>query len=376
MLTAEYLDRLPDDIVSLYADLEISILEDVVRRTYNMNYLSATSIWQLEQAREAGFVYQNAIIQIAKITGQSEELVTEAFESSSIKSLRFDDKIYTSAGLTVVPLAQSQSMLNVLEANILKTNGDLSNLTQTTALKAQQLFIKHTSIAQLQVQSGAFSYDQAIKMATKEISKEGLRVVYPSGEERTIESAVRSNILTGVNKSTLALSEMRAEQTGAKYIETSAHIGARDTGEGPANHEGWQGKKFLKVGSSRKYQNFYTATGYGTPEGLGGPNCRHSFFGLPEGAPSALTEEMRKSLEKPDVSYKGKTYSYYEATQKQRYHERKIREWKLEAHLMEVAKQDASFANNKVRQWQSEARAFTKATNVRRDYTRERIASQ
>lgn len=374
MLSADYLDRVSDDVVELYAAYEVSVLADIARRVSKMNYLTSTAEFQAQQAIESGIIFENVIKEIALLTGKSEEEIAIAFESSSLKSLRFDDAIYKSVGLSPVPLAQSASMIQILNANINKTNGNLLNLTRTTASASQQLFISSTSLAQMQVQSGAFTADQAIKMAVKNISKEGLRVDYGNGVTRPIESAVRSNVLTGVNQTAATLTEQRAKEMGAKYYETSAHIGARDGGEGYLNHEGWQGKRFLIVGSNSKYQNFVVATGYGLVGGLTGANCKHSFTGVPEGAPPAYTKEMLKTLDKPDVKYNGKTYSYYEATQKQRYIERKIREWKLEARLMDTAKQDASFSNMKVKKWQKEAREFTKDTGVKRDFKREKIA--
>jgi len=373
MLTADYLDRVPDDVVELYAELEILIIQDISRRISKMNYLTPTAEFQFKQLIEAGKVYENAIKQIALITGKSEKEVRATFESSSLKSLRFDDSIAINAGLQPIPLAKSVAMIQIINANILKTNNNLKNLTMTTASTSQQLFIQSSTLAQMQIQSGAFPADIAIRNAVKNASTEGLRVIYLTGESRTIESAVRANVLTGVNQTAAKLTEMRAQELGFKHYETSAHSGARE-GEGYKGHVNWQGERFLINGSDKKYRNFKEATGYGLIQGLCGTNCRHSFYSVPESAPLAYTQSILKSLDKPDVKYKGKTYSYYEATQKQRYIERNIRKWKLESKAMESAGVDNSIANAKVKEWQKKAREFTIATGVKRDYTREQIA--
>lgn len=368
----EYLDRVSDDVVELYAAFELSILEDISKRLSKMNYATETIAFQVQQMQESGLIYNNIIKQVARLSGKSEKEVLAAFESSAIKSLAFEDSVYKSAGLSPVPLAQSPAMLQILNANLIKTSGDLLNLTRTTAVSGQQLFMKASSIAQMQVQSGAFTADQAIRSAVKTAANEGLMVRYPTGQKRSVESAVRTNVLTGVNQTASKLTEMRLKELNLNIVETSAHAGARE-GEGYKGHINWQGKQFMWEGSSEKYKNFKVSTGYGKVEGLAGANCKHSFYGVPEGAKSAYTKKILDSYDKDDVTFNGKKMSYYEGTQRQRHIETSIRKWKTEAKMMEAAKQDSTQSNMKIRQWQAKAREFAKQTGVKRDYTRERI---
>lgn len=59
---------------------------------------------------------------------------------------------------------------------------------------------------------------------------------------------------------------------GCDLVEVTAHAGARP------EHQLWQGKVYSRSGTSKKYPGLKEATGYGTGPGLGGWNCRHSFF--------------------------------------------------------------------------------------------------
>ena len=76
----------------------------------------------------------------------------------------------------------------------------------------------------------------------------------------------------------------------------------------------------------KKYPNFYKETGYGTATGLCGINCRHSFHPYYPGSARTYTQEQLSAWKNEKVTYNGKEISMYEATQKQRYFERKIRQ--------------------------------------------------
>lgn len=373
ILSPSYIDSIPDELVILYSIYELSVLEDIARRISKMNYLTPTAEFQLEQLKESMLVYQNTVTQLSKLTGKSEEEIAIVFESAGIETLSVDDAVYKANGLTPLPIAQNTAMVQLLAINAKEVQGTLVNLTRTTAVNSQQLFYKATSLAHLQVQSGAFTSDQAIKNAVKLASNDGLLVTYPSGVQRSVESAVRSNVLTGVNQTALKLQDMRADEVGSNLVEVTAHAGARD-GEGYKGHVNWQGKVFRRKGSNKKYKNFAESTGYGKVDGLGGANCRHSWFPFFERQERAYTKELLKSYKKDDVIFNDKKLSYYEATQKQRHYERNIRKWKTEANMMKAAGQDPMFANKKVREWQSKTRDLVDQTGVNRQYTRERIA--
>ena len=47
MLAPEFIEHLPDNIVKLYADLEIRILEDMARRISKAGKLTETAQWQM-----------------------------------------------------------------------------------------------------------------------------------------------------------------------------------------------------------------------------------------------------------------------------------------------------------------------------------------
>ena len=368
MLTPTQLDRLPNTIVELYEQTQQKILIDIARRINKQKNvykdpLTASAKFQAFQVQELGLIRENVMKEIAKLTPLSDKEVERLFFEAGVKSLNFDKRIYKAAGFEIQSLGESPTMLRILQADIVKVKGELSNLTLTTATTSQQTFINATNQAHLEIMSGAFDQNTAIKKAIKETARDGLMVNYPTGHNNTVEVAVRRAVVTSANQTTMKMSEQNLKETKQDLVQVSYHTGARPS------HSVWQGQVYSYSGESKKYPDFVSSTGYGTGAGLGGWNCKHSWFVFFEGISQDIYKETEKS-----VKYNGKEYSEYEATQMQRYNESTIRKWKRQAKSLESAGFEAEKENQKVKEWQARQRDLLKQTGLRRDYTREQIA--
>ena len=154
--------------------------------------------------------------------------------------------------------------------------------------------------------------------------------------------AVRRAVMTGVTQCAGRMSETAMEALGTRYVEVTAHSGARDTGKGYLNHKSWQGLWFYwSIDKERdplgQYPDFLKETGYGQGGGLCGWNCRHSFYPVIPGVSTpAYTPEQLKNIDPPPFIWKGKTYSRYEATQAARRLETAMREYKRQLIVSEA----------------------------------------
>jgi hypothetical protein len=232
--------------------------------------------------------------------------------------------------------------------------------------------MKAADMAYMQVSTGAMSYDQAIRAAIKQVAANGLTVSYMSGYQDKLDVAMRRTVLTGVSQTTGQIQTARAEEVGSNLVQVSAHIGARNTGNGYENHESWQGKIYSLKGGTKKYPNLAESTGYGTGAGLGGWNCRHSFYPFFEGlSEPAYTRKALTEYKKETVNFGGKEIFVYQATQYQRGIERKIRYWKRQAAAMKAAKLDSTVEDAKISQWQRTMREFIAQTDLQRQRMRE-----
>lgn len=324
MLTPEYLSVASDTLLGMMDELNIAIIEDVARRIAKTGKITSQTKKQLYILKESGELMQDVIEQIARINGVVNSEIDKIFKDGGIQSMKNDAAPLVKAGKKVSN-KMTPAMQEFLNAAIVKTKGDVKNLTMTTGATAANLYNKAVNQAYIEASSGAFSYEQAIQRAVKKAAVDGSTVTYTSGHTTSLDAAVRSSVITGLNQTAAKLTEMYSKELGAEYYETTAHAGARPS------HQDWQGQIFKIEGSTPEYPNFEEATGYGTAGGLCGVNCRHSFFPFFPGISTpGYSKKDLSEYEAVRHTYRGKSLTEYECTQVQRRYERKIREDKRE----------------------------------------------
>lgn len=361
MLAPIYLYGLSDEIIDIYSELESEILQDMARRIARLGKVTETTRWQAQVLVEAGGLRKNISRILAKydkaIVKQVKDTFIEALEKNTIN----DNRIFKIATGRTVSTPNAQAMLSTIQ----KCHSDLSRLTLTTAKTSEEEFVFQANRVYMNVQSGAFDYNTAMKSAADELSKKGITTVqYENGHpvRRTIESAVRMNILTSINQTAANQTLNNAEALGVEKFEITAHVGARP------EHEEWQGKIYTR-------KELYSICELGTPAGLCGINCRHSFYPYFDGIEAHYTQEDLDDMANEKVTYNDKELSRYDAEQKLRGIERNIRHYKRQALTQEAAGVDTTNARRKIGEWQAIARDFTKQTGIRRDSAREYIGT-
>ena len=322
MLTQSDFINIEKQAVGIYENLELQIIEEIATRIANFGYANTVVINNLKIAEEMGFLYQDIIRLVAEYNNTTVEEVNRIFYEAGEKSLKFDDQIYKENGLNPVPLKQSESIKQTMNATIIRTAGNLQNLCMTTASTAQSQFYNAINMAYMETSTGVKSYTQAIVDEIKKLSKQGAVIEYPSGAKRSLESAIRTNVVTAVNQDCGKLQELRADEVGCDLMELSAYSGARP------EHAKWQGKIVSRSGK-RGYLSLRDI-GYGEVTGFKGVNCHHDWYPYYKGSTRTYTQKELNKWKNEKVEYNGKKITKYEATQKQRYFERQIRQNKKE----------------------------------------------
>lgn len=377
MLTPDYYESCVDDILKLYAQLEDDIISDIVRRMMKTGIVTESAKHQAEMLQNAGLLYDDILSEIAKRTDATSQHVKALFEDAGVRTVNFDNQIYRVVGRVPVDIRQSPAMRQTLESGYRKTLGNMQNLTLTTANMAQSTYYSACNQAYMQVVSGAFSYQEAIKKAVQKTAQDGAFVLYPSGHRDRVDVAVRRSVLTGVGQTCREIGLMNAEENDCDLMELSAHFGARPT------HAEWQGQ--IVSLSGRKGYLSLDSIGYGTGDGFGGWNCRHDWFPYFEGySRRNYTDNYLKSLNEKNIEYNGEKYSQYEISQIQRKYEREIRSAKREKiafdtavkessdpELKAVMKSGSDYANQQIKDKQAKMRDFINQTGQSRDYFRE-----
>lgn len=333
MLTPDYLLHCTDSLTELLDAYDNAVVSDIARRIVKTGYVTETAKHQLRQAQQMGLLYEDIIREIAQRTNITDSMVRTLFENAGVETVRTDNRLYTAAGLQPTDLRASPAMLQMLQAGYENTLGTMHNLTLTTANTAQQAYISACDLAMLQVQSGAMSYQQAIRAAIQSAASDGTRVLYPSGRTDRIEVAVRRAVLTGVAKTCRTIGEYNAASCGCDLMELSAHAGARPS------HARWQGQ-LVSLSGKRGYLS-KDDIGYGSGDGFGGYNCRHDWYPFFPGISQRnYSPEKLNQLETMTVNYNGQEIPYYDATQEQRRRERRVRDCKLRLSATDAARQE------------------------------------
>lgn len=301
----------------LYEKMELDLLRDIAQRIADVGELNTVGYNNAVILQQMGYLYEDMINDIAEHNEMNIEEVKKIFENAGIRTIKKDDIIYKQAGIS--PGKISNTLYNIMERQADDTSYNILRLTRTIANTGQEQFINAVNQAYLETSSGMKSYSQAIIDAVDKVGKQGAIVKYPSGVTRSVESAIRMNVLTAVGQMSGELQLERAQEVGWDLVEVSAHIGARP------EHAEWQGKVYSLSGSNG-YKDFYEETGYGSMLGLCGINCRHTFFPYYKGSTLTYTKNELKEMKNAKVHYNGQEMSYYDATQLQRRMERQIRQ--------------------------------------------------
>ncbi|MGN1090753.1 MAG: phage minor capsid protein [Huintestinicola sp.] len=383
MISPAKLDKLPADVIPLIEKLQEEIISDVSRRLSKADYLTPTAEWRLYKANQLRLSYDEVNRRIARQLKVRERKIKELYTDTVKQALKEDGDIFRIAaaqgklpsgtGQKIDSYFRSASFSRLLSKGLKNCTGSVRNLCNSLVAESNRVLSDAMDSAYLKVASGAYSYNEAIFAAVKELADKGItRVEYPSGRRDNVDVAVRRAVLSSVNKSCCDLQLDLANEVGSRYVEVSSHIGARPS------HAQWQGRIYSLVKGDPKYPYFYEATGYGTGDGLGGWNCRHNFFPYFEG--------IDTPYHTPEFS-KEENNEYYALTQKQRGYERAVRKSKQELAALDgvrksvedpalKAKYDADFARRSVTLKKREARLekFIKDNDLQRDSSRVRVA--
>ena len=351
MLTDKFLEESGDDVSNDFSTLETLLLIWMGLRLRNLASLEDIEEeypkWKNKACREF-FEYSGTEFQKVKKSSQSK--VKTAIKSgiamtvSNIFSRLKDTDAQTS----------KKDMLNRSNKNLNKgikdTQGEIKNLCNISRKCTNKQFIKACDEAYSKIVAGN-NADKAIESSIRKLSQKGIEVVGYTDHTTSMDSAVKRAVTSGVNQSYLKFKMDNCKELGINIVKTSSHGGARPS------HQEWQGKLFYLHTPVKGLQNFKKATGYGRVDGLGGANCRHSFYEVTD-------YEYKNNLVDTEEFDKNRNDDQYELEQKQRYYERQIRSWKKRKNILDECGVDSTKEAKKIREWQDKRSQFIKESNI------------
>lgn len=251
--TPERLDSLPEELAELYRSLEATLLEEICSRLNVSGQLNEVTVQSIRALRSHGISQQEIERAIRRTTNISEKKLTELLDDVVERNQRYYSELIDMDDVTA-----PQTLLSIEDTYAIyeKTRQTFRNITQSmaflvdngrTLLAPERAYQYVLDSAVLEIQSGAISYNQAIRYAVKQLADSGIRVAdYESGHRNQIDVAVRRAVMSGVNQLCQRYAEQSMDYLETNLVEVSAHIGARDV-DGPNGweaHTKWQGRVF------------------------------------------------------------------------------------------------------------------------------------
>lgn len=251
--TPEVLDALPEELAELYRSLESQLLEEICSRLKASGELNEVTVLDIQALRSHGISQQEIERAIRRTTNISEKKLTELLEDVVERNQKYYSELIDITGVTAPQTLVSSADIDAIRR---QTEETFRNITQSmaflvdngrTLLAPARAYQWALDNAVLQVQSGAISYNQAIRYAVKQLADSGIRAAdYESGHRDQIDVAVRRAVMSGVNQLCQRYAEQSMDYLETNLVEVSAHIGARDI-DGPNGweaHTKWQGRCF------------------------------------------------------------------------------------------------------------------------------------
>ncbi len=377
------LDALPEELAELYRALEITLLDEICSRLKLADQLNEVTVQDIQALRMHGIDLKSIEEAISKTAGISKQKLNSLLNDVVERNQKYYTEVIDLAHAT-----QPETLVDAATVDAIKrqTHDTFRNLTASmgflvgnTMLKPARAYQWALDNAEMQVQSGAISYNQAIANAVRQLAESGIKVVdYESGHRDQIDVAARRAVMTGVNQICAKYTEQSAEYLDTPYFEVSAHAGARDKpGPSPwSSHKDWQGNVY-SIRANDIYPSIYEVCGLGAVDGLEGANCRHRRNVWVEGVSErTYTDEQLAHIDDDlGCTFDGKKYTAYDATQMQRRVERQIIKQKklVTAYKASEQKDEYYAAKAKLARLNAKYKAFSKAAGLPLQWERTKV---
>lgn len=373
MLTAQQIAALRDAAAQITEPVSDYLIRDIARRIAEAGQLTSTAAYQIWRAQALGVSQRRLKKELRRLLGLSHREIRRIFYQCAQSGYSLDVSRFPQ--VQAVPFTQNAVLQQIVSVAVEQAEDDFTNLTQTlgmvdpygNALPIQDAYRSCTDFAFKQVVTGAASYTEAIRQATRNLAAKGLRVIdYESGVHTSLEAAVRRNIMGGLGIMQEQIGQRTHDDLGCDGWEIDAHANSAP------DHEPIQGRQYPDAE--------YQALNGSLVRRIGTLNCGHSAFPIVLGVnrPQYTPEELEKFREDNarGVTVDGVHYTGYQATQMQRSLERAIRAQKRKVMVDEAAGDKEKLAQDKtkltiLRQRYAE---FSKAAGLRTQHERAEVA--
>lgn len=325
MLTEKELEAAIKRIIGRLDEVNRLYIKKIAAQLLKIGELNASSINRIIVMTEMGADVREISRELAQATAMNIRDIYQIYQAALSDS--YTDPRFAAA-LQSQPLTPEQNTrITQFAQNVsTQTAQTMMNLSNTTSI--MPTYKDAVDRAIVAASMGLTGYKEAAREIIRDVGTNGLQVYYESGYHRRLDSAVRQNIIDGVNQINQNASLAMGEALGFDAVEISAHANSAP------DHEPVQGRVFLKTEFEKMQAgfDFYDIDGNfyeGFRRPIGEWNCMHIAMAFStQHSKRRYTDEQLKQWQVDNAAgcdIKGKHYSLYQARQLMRQLETKVR---------------------------------------------------
>ena len=334
------MEHLPLQLEKMFLELQNRIMRDVVRRIKKTGGITSTADYQLDRIQIIGNSTEFIESEIKRLSGLTDPELWEIYDTVIEKDYTRTKEIYEQVNAHFTPYEDNEQMQTWEKAILSQTKHEIQNITRSMGFALDyggkkvftpfsEYYQKYLDRACMDIVTGAFDYNTVLRRVVKEMTASGIRTVnYASGYGNRAPVAVRRAVMTGVHQLAAQINEQVAKDLGTDTYEVTWHAGHRPS-------HWWGGNVYTK-------QELISICRLGEVDGLCGANCKHSYFAFVDGVSvRTYTPEQLREMEANEQvarSYQGKIYNAYEAQQRQRTLETRMRKQRSDIDLLKKGK--------------------------------------
>ncbi len=358
MFNERQIELLPERITARLTKINTEYLESIGKVIKDIGELRPSDVHKLQQMRQYGTNGKKMAEKLAKTSEKNIKEIYEIFDLVAKENYNYAKPFYKAKKKPFIPYEENEDLKKYVNSLARQTVNEYVNLTQHTAFAVfakdgksiaplfeanknkvatslSDTYTKTIDYAVTKVQLGVTDYSSAMRECLKALADSGIRTVdYAGGYSRRIDTAVRQNLLFAIKECNQNVADMVGEDFGADGYEISYHSHPR-----PSHAE--MGGKQYAIGKARTVNGVNYPSFSDVESLLEDYGCLHFKFsillGISEPAYSKEQLESFKTEDKKKITFEGKDFSLYEASQLQRRIESEVRHQKDRAIIAKAA---------------------------------------
>lgn len=336
MLTEKELEAAIKRITDRLDEVNRLFIKKIAAQLLKIGELNATSINRIIVMTEMGADVREITRELAQATAMNIRDVYMIYQTALSDS--YTDPRFRLALQSHTLTPEQNARITQFAQNVsTQTAQTMINLSNTTSI--MPMYKDAVDRAIVATTSGLTSYKEAARDIIRDLGTNGLQVYYESGYHRRLDTAIRQNIIDGVNQINQNASLAMGDALGYDAVEISAHANSAP------DHEPVQGRVFLKSEFEKMQagSDFYDVDGNhyeGFRRPIGEWNCMHIAMAFStQHSERRYSDDQLKSWKEENAAgcdINGKHYSIYQARQLMRQLETKVRREKDAANAARV----------------------------------------